>query len=345
MIASDVTGYLNQLFADNGAIEVRHNPKPKVWESYWFDNLPDLSLAVSEIKHQGALYTSLNAPRVKVINNGRQQQSLKDDQVAFITRLPFDFDPERPTGTASTNDELGEAELRCLGLAKYLQKIGWPLPCLGLSGNGWHAQYRCRLPNDADTKMMLTTIYRGMSAQFSDDVIKFDVSVRNPGRIFRLYGTENRKGLNTVERPYRQTAVYLPPHGWQQVTRRQVERLANFFEQQKPARTVRPAPQYETARGGASGRGDYRTLDIVAWFHAHGLYEHAIDGNKHAVTCPWESEHSESHHNDTLIFEPDGGHAGFFCHHSHCQGRNVFDVVNQLGDADAYCTANWRASK
>ena len=85
------------------------------------------------------------------------------------------------------------------------------------------------------------------------------------------------------------------------------------------------------------GSGDFSTLNVVRWFAAHGLYEHHIEENKHSVVCPWESEHSDVHPNDSIIFDGDGSWPGFHCKHSHCDGRNIRDVISLFGDADAYC--------
>jgi len=57
---------------------------------------------------------------------------------------------------------------------------------------------------------MLRAIYSGLHAEYSDDSVEFDRSVRNPSRIFRLYGTINRKGLNTPDRPNRRAACWIP---------------------------------------------------------------------------------------------------------------------------------------
>lgn len=110
-----------------------------------------------------------------------------------------------------------------------------------------------------------------------------------------------------------------------------------------------PAPLH--LRGGASrseaglGSGNYATLDVVAWFTAHDCYGGRLNGERHAVRCPWESEHTEQkpageRDTDTIVWEADGRRLWpqFCCLHSHCDRRNVRDVMALWGDADRFCS-------
>jgi hypothetical protein len=86
------------------------------------------------------------------------------------------------------------------------------------------------------------------------------------------------------------------------------------------------------------GTGDYRTLDIVALFQAHGLYRRQLEDHTHAVRCPWASEHTvKGGSSDTVIFEARDGWPGFYCHHAHCQERGIKDVIALFGDVDRFC--------
>ena len=96
------------------------------------------------------------------------------------------------------------------------------------------------------------------------------------------------------------------------------------------------------------GTGDYSTLDIVSWFQAHSHYIGLLKDNAHAVDCPWIAEHTSAGPptgSDTVIFENGDGWPGFYCHHSHCAGRNITDVLSAWGDADVFCTQQWRARR
>ena len=175
-----------------------------------------------------------------------------------------------------------------------------------------------------------------MGSLFSTDTVTFDTSVSNPGRICRLYGSINKKGPHSPERPQRQSTIQLPAD-WRRVPLSEIQRLTR--EAGELPRVVRLT---RTAR--FSGRGDYATLDAIRWFEAHGLYIKHIDGNKHEVVCPWEHEHSTSNPGDTIIYESTGDSwAGYYCHHDHCCGRRIEDVMALFGDADQFCARQWGA--
>lgn len=337
---ASIRDYLDALLADNGIAELRHEVDGR-WVTGWFDDAAAMARAAIERQHIGNLYTSLNAPRPRRVRNRMVGRPVTDADIGWITRLPFDFDPERPPGVASTDAELARAFERRNAVVTMLRSIGWSTPLLGRSGNGFHAQYRCRLPNNAGTTQMLAHIYRGLTNEFSSNGVHFDTKVRNPGRIFRLYGTPNRKGPNTPERPHRPSACTLPAP-WPSVSERLVIRLADYYARKRSG-SVQQRPKTAKKPFTPIGRGDYRTLDIVAWFRAHGLYREPIGAGKHAVTCPWHQGHSTPHgRTGAIIFEPDDGWPGFSCHHATCEGRDIRDVIALLGDADRYCTSAYQ---
>lgn len=323
----------DHLLADAGRVELRHCPQPGAWQTIgWFTDSEQLIAAASSLAGVGNLFTSLNVVKRAVAG------PVTNDDVARYCRLLFDLDPERPTDTSSTAAELAAAEARCRDLQAYLRGHGWPLPALGMSGNGVHQQYRTALPSTEEVRDQLTTIYAGLKALFSDDLVIFDTAVRNPGRICTFYGSVKRKGIATPERPHRRSTIVLP-QSWEQVRQRQVDALANHLS--KAVQQERQVQRAATVGAIATGSGDYATLDVVRWFQAHGLYVKHIGGHVHGVRCPWAIEHttpSPADGGDTVIFEADGGWPGFHCKHSHCDGRTIRDVIALLGDADAFCS-------
>jgi hypothetical protein len=336
--------YLEAAFADAGLVELRHLHERGA-TSGLFDNVDDLLAAAHERSGYGNLYTSLNAPKLRMVTNTWGSAALKDDDIAFIVRLPFDFDPIRPRDLCSTDDELASA-LACRDrFVREMHARGWPLPLVGMSGNGAHALYYCRLPNNAETREALAAIYSGLVDEAGYELVTFDRTVRNPSRIFRLYGTTNRKGPDLEARPHR-VATLAGPQEWRQVTRKQVMALANRFAR-RPSSPASPLPR---STAPVTGDGDYRSLDVVRWFQAHGHYKRPSPdgGGKHYVTCPWLAEHSTGDHlmkTDTVIWQADGGWPTFHCSHDHCADRGLRDVMTVWGDADAFCADTWRAMR
>lgn len=103
-----------------------------------------------------------------------------------------------------------------------------------------------------------------------------------------------------------------------------------------------PSSPRKIVQGGGKvyGAGDYRTLDVVGWFQAHGHYGAELGSGKHAVICPWSSEHSQPskpEDSDTVVWEADDGWPGFHCMHAHCDGRGIRAVLELWRDADTFC--------
>lgn len=326
--------WIEALIADSGRIEIRHLPSGR---SIIVDSADDAIAAAGRQAGTGNLYATLNRPQAGILAG--RSQALTDADIETVVFLPFDFDPVRPAGTAATEAELADAIAARDAFVLAQASRGWPAPARSVSGNGAHAIYRVLLRNDDATRQMLRAVYSGLKRRYSDDAVLFDSTVRNPARIWRLYGSTNRKGIQTTDRPHRISTVTMPAD-WRRVPTREIERLASEFMQRKENRPVQIAACVPIV-----GAGDFATLDAVRWFAAHGLYVGHIAGNVHEVVCPWEHEHSTAGRRDTIVFEADGGGwPGFFCHHAHCDGRGIREVMNLWGDADTFCARAWRVA-
>ena len=325
-IAPNYMRYYRTLMADAGRVEVRLQTGSQ-WTSDWALDLDQLFHLLRN--GCGNVYTSLH--HVCGDNVGY----IRNEDVDRFTRLFFDFDPVRPKNTPSSDAELELARQAALEVRDMLAGYGWYAPAIGMSGNGYHLHYRTAIMVDADSRAMMTRLYKRL-ASICIKGVEFDMSVRNPGRICCAYGTMKRKGKETPERPHRRSTIQTPPR-WNQITPPQIAMVAGEPEQ-----------PHKHIRGGGEGlpagsRGDYASLDVVRWFQSYALYLGHLEDNKHAVRCPWSSEHTtEDVFGDAIIFEPDGGWAGFACKHGHCQGRNILDVIKLLGDADRFCYRQYR---
>lgn len=216
-----------------------------------------------------------------------------------------------------------------LKLLQRLMAEGFPMPVQVDSGRGWHLIYRVRLAVDRDTNQMVGNFYEAVKRLVDGEPVSFDTSVKDLPRLLRLPGTVNPKNGRTTSA--------IMPAVWQNVPRKLIERIA---AQAKPKPVNRP----HFAKGIApiTGRGNFASLDVVSWFHSHGLYREHLADNMHWVRCPWEHEHTApASRGGTIIYEADGGWPGFFCNHAHCQGRDIRDVIVLLGGADAFCSTHW----
>jgi len=314
--------YLDALFSDCGRIELRrvHPTNKPQNRSAWTADLGEFLAMVERWTLAGAdLYTSLNEPKAEIAG------PLTNTGVRRYRRLLFDFDPVRDTGTRSSDPQLTEALEARAAFVSELTARGWPPPALAMSGNGAHAVYRVDFEATDRRIAALRGLYRELAARYSTEAVKLDRVTYNPGRICRLYGSVNAKAgrVATVQMPdsYRVVDDGL---------------IGDLVGQYRPV--LRPVVPIH------GPRGNYRTLDVVRWFTAHGLYRFPMrDAGQHSVICPWAGvEHEISNDTDCVAWEPwsqRSGYPGWHCRHDHCQGRTIFDVYRQLGDAGLFCGA------
>jgi hypothetical protein len=335
-MVSSRLNYIEQLFKDNGVVELRIlGARPIVG---LYDDQDAFLRDARQYWKQGHVYSTLNAPKPRAVSNRLGcGKALKDEDIGWITRIPFDFDPIRPIGVNSSDAELEQAYHARNNLIDFLSGRGWPEPIRACSGNGYHAQYVTRLPNNDQIAELLERVYQKLALEFNTPTVHFDTKVRNPSRVFRLYGTVNRKGPFTEERPHRQSDV-LMPSTWTEVAWEQLVALDQYFLSTEVSVELSSS---KPAFFDCPGKGDYRTLDVVKWFKHHGFYKRpAAQRGKHYVICPWVFDHSTADSpdkTDSIIFEADGGWPGFYCSHAHCDGRTIREVLWLWRDADHFC--------
>jgi hypothetical protein len=121
--------------------------------------------------------------------------------------LPIDFDPVRPAGISSTEQEHGAAIERAKECRIWLRGIGFPDGILADSGNGAHILVPIDCPNDDDATALIDACLKTIGARFSDDHVAVDLSVFNAARIWKLYGTLVCKGDSVLGRPYRMARI------------------------------------------------------------------------------------------------------------------------------------------
>jgi len=173
----------------------------------WFDDLSALARAACELEARGAqVYVTLNPVNPALLARAFNRvvdfpkHTTTDHDVIWRAWLPIDIDPVRPAGTSSSEPELDAARTRALAAAEWLTKqLGEPPRIWACSGNGYHMLFRIDLPNDDKATAMVKGVLDQTAERFSDEQVNVDRTVYNAARIWRLYGTINRKG-DSVER-------------------------------------------------------------------------------------------------------------------------------------------------
>lgn len=72
---------------------------------------------------------------------------------------------------------------------------------------------------------------------------------------------------------------------------------------------------------------------VIAALRERGLYKASLGDGRHDITCPWVHEHTDAVDDGSAYFEPDVSHpvGGYKCHHGHCAGRHIRDLIEVLG--------------
>jgi hypothetical protein len=261
-------------------------------------------------------YVLLNPTRIPATNTYLRpfMRTTRDVDVLAIKNIFFDFDTENKDENGASDVGVMMAVEQAEKTAIFLSEHGWGRPTLGMSGNGAHLIYRVDMT--VEQVKNIHGLYAGLEKRFSNDAVKFDISVKNPARIARAYGTTNQKGGR------RSTCLFSSDVSLSAAVLDTISLLTPPKQKRFWVNTNKDAP---------TQAGRYvKNLDVVGVFASAGLYlSTAFEGGKHFVTCPWSNEHSSTGATDTVIWE--GEWAQFHCSHDHCAGRKISDVIEVMG--------------
>ncbi len=303
--------------------------KPRALFGY-FDKLEAAIAALKALQFDGAkgVCVTLNPVDAALLarchnrlSDGQSGGSTSDQNITRRRWLMIDVDAKRPSGVSATDSEKSAAERKVRQVEGFLESQGWPEPVLADSGNGFHLLYRIDEPTDCPLiKQCLETLAKLMD----DDKATIDVSVHNPARLVRLYGSRSEKGEHAPQlgRPHRLSRLVQQPETLEIVPTQLLQELAK----QAPAASVPQAAarngMHMTARNSTARAW---SVDRVQQFiDAHlsdcrprnaqpyqGGYKWVLD------ICPFNSDHANA---SALITRDTGGKLGFACHHNSCQG-------------------------
>jgi hypothetical protein len=170
-----------------------------------------------------------------------------DEDIIRRHRLLLDFDPRRPSGASSTDDELAAAgavaDITQLWLGS---DFGWPDPIQGMSGNGVHLVYAIDLPNDEESHEVVRRTLSAVAEHQSTDRVDVDTTVHNAARITKVFGTAARKGPFTTVRPWRRARLLNVPSDLLLVASEQLTAVAALCRE--PVRLCLQTDRQDAAR-------------------------------------------------------------------------------------------------
>jgi uncharacterized protein (DUF927 family) len=282
--------------------------------------LAEAAAAIEMKTCRGSIYLTINPIVLRAqmskgrIARARSGSSAADSDVTRLQHWFLDFDPARATGIAATDAEKELARVQMDLARSHFAGLGWPGPIVADSGNGFHLFYPIDLPNDEPSRQLLKTATAAAAAMFTTASVKLDVSVSNPARITRLYGTVNRKGTPTPERPWRRSALLEVPAERVPLT---VDQLTSFVHGgTTPAAVTTAAPQPHDSQW----RGDAPSFDMPAFLAAANLHakgpEDYNSGQRWVLdSCAFNPEHNRG---EAAVFIDESGAPGFNCFHESC---------------------------
>jgi hypothetical protein len=201
-----------------GLVELRVFLRDGTIQSGFYKDLDKLAADAAQLDESetaAAICITLNPVKQELLFHSANRLSIagrgettSDEDIISRRFLLIDLDPVREARTNSTNEEHATALDKALAIREWLTQQGWPMPAFGSSGNGMHLLYRIDLANDDAAKELVRGILKVIAEQFDDKTVKVDTSVSNAARVVRLYGTTNRKGEHTGERPQRIAQLY-----------------------------------------------------------------------------------------------------------------------------------------
>jgi hypothetical protein len=178
-------------------------------------------------------------------------RAVRADDVLRRRWLLLDIDPARPAGLdkeSATDAEKAAAEQLAGQVLSHLTAAGWPAPVRVDSGNGHYLLYRIDLPNDEDNHILIKQVLTALDRRFSGSAGSVDAKVHDAPRIAKLPGGWARKGPGTAERPHRICQIIEMPATVQNVSREQLQQLADA-----PAGPAPSAPENNGQTSGLCG--------------------------------------------------------------------------------------------
>lgn len=311
--------------------EVRVIYGNKAMYSGYFTNANDLMRAFDELRNFADcnIYMSLNSINAACydrIQKNRFEKNAKattsDHDVVGYDWLMIDLDPQRPSGTSSTDEQIEKAKEQGNKIYQFMRNLGFSKPLFANSGNGVHLLYRIRLKNSDENRKLIEMSLKTLNMLFASPEIDVDMKNFNQSRVCKLYGTTAQKGANSDTRPHRMSYIIGNPESIEVNDIKYLQKLCDLYpKEEKPQKYNNYQP---------------REFDLEEWLNKYGLrYRKGsyADGVKYILDCcPFDSNHKGK---DACVFQSRTGAIGFHCFHNSCADKTWKDV-RLLYEPDAY---------
>lgn len=253
---------------------------------------------------------------LRILKNGG---GIADCDIVKRRWVMLDFDPCRPSGTSSTDEQLQKAKQVAQRVWEFLFYNGFYDYVGCLSGNGYHIMLPCDMVVNEQTDKLVKDFIKVISMLFSTKDVEIDVAVSNRSRLTKLYGTIAMKGENSELTPHRLSRIEHCPN--------QIKSIDMVYFQ-KVVRDNKIAIS-EPVKYNNYGRSS--RFDVKEFLKSHNIAfkeRSLVGGVKYLLEeCPFNSEHKSP---DSAVFQFDDGNLGFKCFHNSCSSYHWHDFREKV---------------
>ena len=254
-------------------------------------------------------------------------EGVKNSEVDRFCNLLIDIDPKRPSGISSTDEEHKYAIDTANKIKKEAMANGWPEPLVASSGNGAHLIFKLDLKYSAENATVINNTLQSLHEVYSDEKVDIDMSVGNPARLTKVYGTTARKGDHISDRPHRLAHIISIPEEPQPVPLELLQGVANTVTQK------------ETIKSAITSNGSTKQFefDVAAYLNHYGI--HIVKTEQHGSAtlfclekCVFDSSHGP---NKAAIGQTAQGKLFYNCFHNSCRGKTWNQARQQISGDDS----------
>lgn len=260
------------------------------------------------------IYTTFNCFDT-VKKNTVEKNTVSNKDIKKIKFILLDIDPERPSGTASTDEQKkGASEVfkKCLNFLSENEIIHH---YAFDSGNGYHALIPVNIEPSKENQTTIKKFLYLLDSMFSTKTAHVDKGVHDPARITRLYGTLNIKGIDINSEKCR----------YSRFLEDKAKSKENDFNLIK--KIVTNYGEKENDYSLETKRTPYLLVtDPIKWFKEHNLKfirDETFGGS--GELYKFESCPMRKHRNNDKghYFIVDRNRCYFACHHASCEHQNI----------------------
>lgn len=298
--------------------------------SGYFNSAENIYNAVRTLDGKYNIFFTLNELSPEIVARSQNhftkyaKNTTADSEISRRKWILLDFDPVRPSGISSSEEELKAAKSCAMKVRKYLSEEGFPEPVFALSGNGYHLLYSCDLDNGEKERETIKKFLEVLDQKFSDEMVKVDRANYNAARICKLYGTVSCKGDDTEERPHRRSRIIKAPDVIEQV---RLEQLQEFIEKMTPDNDQKKVSNRDKEY-------KWKQPPVKDYLKDQGIEiareKPYMGGTCYVLKkCPFNPDHTDT---GAYVIEYPNGKICAGCHHNSCSDKGWKDMLKLYPD-------------